>query len=296
MKKKCLWIIAVVVVLATIGIVVVVSQNNSEKKAAEELFPKIQEIVSAPEIKTIGVDGLQISADLNKEHFERLGALSLVVKVKNTSDKVLQKAVMAKTLFDKSGAAIGLKNTQAADVPQLKPGEIHTANLDMISANAQSIGRIEIFFREVVWAGAPVSVASTTTPNQVAPSILVGGNYNTLNYPQNPQNPEEVVAAFYFLLNEKRYLAAARLIEKAEPLIESGKITEKQIAADLGKFFQPGDLVSIKTELASIYKTAEGVDKAQVGITLYFKDGKNMHTTPSLVQENGKWKIGSSNF
>lgn len=239
MKNKKLILIGIVVVLV-VGIAAYFIGKGGKSSEEDQLMPKIQSVSSAPKIEVIGVEGLQMTVELNKEHWERVDALSLVVKVKNTGGKTLQRVVITQSLYDKGGGVITQKS-MIGEVTQLKPGETATKNLDMIAINAgEKIGKVEMGFREVVWAAATTSVPTASTPKPTAspkptetPITPVAGTYNASNYPKNPVEPGEVLAAFYFLLKEGKYLDAARLVEGMEPLIESGKIKEADVKREL---------------------------------------------------------------
>ena len=87
--------------------------KSEEEKLTEDLFPKLEEMGSMPELKYVPVpeaeEKLQVAAQVNKDHWERLGALSVEVKVKNVSDQTLLRSVVIRTLFDKSGKVVGVK-------------------------------------------------------------------------------------------------------------------------------------------------------------------------------------------
>ena len=299
--NKNKWIAVIVVLIVIIGALagyLIGKDGKSEESSAEDLFPKIQDIAGAPKIECVGLEGkIELAAQLNKEHWENIGALSLEVKVKNTTDpgQTLLKATLIKTIFDKSGAAIGLKNTLAADVLNLKPGEVKTINLDMISVNAGNIGKVELLFRDDYQFAEPtVSPAPTTSTPSAATTQPAGNTYTTA--PKNPQTPGEVLVAFYFLINDGKYLDAARLIEKVEPEIEAGKVSESDAAADLSKIV-PGEIKSIQVEHVDVGKRdSDGSDFANVIIKVSFKGGLEEEYDLSLNKENNKWKIALSNF
>lgn len=291
MNKKWKVIAAVVVVVVIAVACLFIFQNNSnneEEITEEDLFPQIQEIESAPEIEVSGEDGLQLSCQINKEHWENLGALSLLVTIKNTSDEKLIRAALTQTLFNKNGAVIGFEGAKVADVPAILPGEKTVINLDMISATPDSIGKVEISFREgtIVWEeSSPPEVNSSGKESE--------GEGNTA-YVENPKEPDEVVAAFYFLLFEEKYLEAGRLIEQAEAKIDAGELTEGDIEGELGSIRRLGVLEGIETE--SVSYSINNKDTANVTVILSFEGGKKEPFCLEVVKEDGKWKIALSNF
>lgn len=304
-KKKWIAVIVILVLIVT-GVVsyLAVFKGEGKEPSAEDLFPKIQEVSSVPRLKATGEIGLQLAAQINQDHWERIGALSVVVKVKNVSDKTLQKAIVVKTLFDGTGAAIGIKNTQATDVSQLKPGEVFTANLDMLSVNSGSISKVEFSFKQgsVVWVAAHFS-PTPTPPNVITnqPRTSIGEvSYSISNYPKDPKLPEEVVVAFFFLLKEKKYLDAARLIEKVEQLIQEGKVDEKLATVSLGEVVVLRDSDSINSiKIENVYigpRSSTGKIIARVEVAGYSDGIKKDSTQLSLVNESGKWKMEANNF
>jgi hypothetical protein len=292
------WILILVIGLFAVGLVGYLAGRggfkSDEQKLEDTLLPKQQSIKSAPNLKYMpnpSAGGLQVEAQLNKDHWERIGAVSLLVKVRNNSGRALNSANFAITQISKSGSVVGFANGTIAggQIYNLRPGETATLTLDMIIVSGtENIGRIEYSLKDVFFSNAV-----SPPPTQIPPPVA---NEGKLYYqaPSNPQTPEEVVAAFYFLLNNKKYIEAAKLLEGVEQAIKDGRVTEKQIVDEIPKFapFGPGELQSIK-----VIESWQQDSYARVKIKLFSRGGQEIETgSMSLNKENGRWRLKSSNF
>ena len=104
---------------------------------------------------------------------------------------------------------------------------------------------------------------------------------------ENPQGPGEIVAAFYFLLNEKKYSKAAELLTKDFlQLIESkGGLKQGE------ELFRERQLKQVE-----FWRVSIDTDKSRASVddlTLYFTNGdKETHKgSISLIKEDSDWKI-----
>lgn len=159
MKKLILVLMAVL--LVAIG-VMIVGCKSEEEKSKEELFPKIEEMGAMPAIEYVeppeAKGKLQVQAKIDKEHWERLGALSVEVKVKNVSKQILLKAIVTHSLEFKSGQTTHWDYGVGSTVAHLPPGEIGTADLSMlVLSNAQTVRRVRISLKDILFEGETVS-------------------------------------------------------------------------------------------------------------------------------------------
>lgn len=293
MNKK--WILVIVVlILAVAGLVGYIVGRGGSNGEEQRLFPKIEEMGSLPKLTYVeppeAKDKLRVEAQVGKEHWEKIGALSLVAKVENkTKDQTLVKAVFIYTLIDKSGKVIGLKDMAAgAGFNNIKPGEVGTLNLDMlVVANAERISRVEYSLRDIKFAVLTTpTIPATPTPTPPTATATQPAEQNVYTVaPKNPKEPAEIVAAFGFLCDQGKYDEATKLVtgnflKEGDPRqtwsrISNGKKLTKMVVIDKG----PKHTIGLASNLFDLE------------VRFCFEGGQTFDSNPWLIKESGVWKL-----
>lgn len=270
--------------------------KSEEEKAAEELFPKMEEMGSVPDLKYIeppGVAGrLEVAAQVNKEHWERLGTLSIEVKVKNISNQTLLRAIVIRTLFDKSGSVMGTRDAYGvgSEITRLNPGEVTTADLSMlVVSNAEKVSLVEYSLKDIIFAEESAS-APSEKPESNEPEKTEGVSVNSaFEYSESPETPEEIVRAFYGLTFDGKYSEAEKLCtQHALRGFQDDGGLERCFKRNLIPEFKGRQVIDIKVKL-----DIEG-DRARTTdfIEWYFDDGTTeSFCTLHLVKVDGEWKV-----
>lgn len=305
MKKKWIIIVAVFLVLAVAGSVYFVGGGSKNEEAtAEELFPKMEEMGSMPGLKYVPVpeaEGkLQLDAQVNKEHWERLGTLSIEVKVKNISDQMLLRVLVTHTLFDKSDNVMGTRNAYGvgSEITRLNPGEVGTADLSMlVVSNAEQISRVEYSLKDVLFAeGSAIVQEPVEEKPTEEPVSEEGSSYTILEYPQSPKEPKDVVLAFFGYINDGEYEKAVVLTTGAKNATKEeikARTAELKMAMD-EMWFQGKKLADITLGESIEVTTPEREIFRFKGIILQFTDGTTKEASAvadKLIKENGQWRI-----
>ena len=298
-NKKWMFVgLAVLIIIGIVGFLTLGPKSDEEKirEAEEEMFPKM-DVGSVPGLTYIepaeAKGKLQVSAQVNKEHWERIGAFSVQVEVKNKTDNTLLRAVVTHTLIDKSGNVIGMKNSSGvgSEINNIKPGESGTANLEMlvVSEKTKDIGRLEYSLKNIQFSGeattAPAPTPEKPEPEEIKPEDTEpeeSNVYTASNYPRDPQTPEGSLAAFFFLCNKGDYTAA-------EIFCTEGFIDENGSVKAIWSRVSGGALLS-KIEITE-GRTYEDRGEASRDIILHFEDNSTFSGNPSLEKEDGIWKI-----
>lgn len=213
-------------------------------------------VPDGPRIKVINKTGL-------KEIWEKMGMegfqLHLVGTLRNDSDQAIKFSEIAFLLDGKQVAYITGRTLQPREMMPVAVGIVgyseDTKVLEMEIRNLQIIG------------GAAPQASKLSTPEP--PSQTDGKTFTSA--PKNPQTPAEVVAAFYFLMDAKKYSEAAKYINIPANMLE------KEFSS--GKTIRPGQLESVGVRF---------VDEGGIGVTLFFKNGDAVDAT--LIISEGKIK------
>lgn len=290
MKKK--WIIVGLILVLVIGVAVYLIAQGSktdEEKTAEELFPKIEDISSAPDLKYIEPEEakgkLQVEAQLNKEHWEQLRTLSIEVRIKNKTDQLLLRAVVIHTIIDKSGNAI-VRNAYGvgSEVTNVGPGEVGTANLEMLisGSSLKGIDRVEYSLRDIGFASPPAQIEEpeqkeepeqVEEPKETAPPSMT---------------PEEVVRKWYDLMKKGKFSEAIELYTPDR----RGEIESLGGAKAFEEEWQKRSVIRLEIERTEVDEFGTSVD-----VIFDWSDGVTEdHSDFNFVKINGQWKIEDESF
>lgn len=296
MKKK--WIVVIVLVIVAVGIAgYFIGQGglkSEEEKITDELFPKVEDVSSAPDLKYVepseAQGKLQVAAQLNKEHWEQLQTLSLEVRIKNNTDQKLVKTIVTYTIIDKSGQVIGSRDAYGvgSGVSNIAPGEVGTANLEMLFSGPRlkEVARVEYSLRDIQFASSPEEAEKpkeTKTPEdseEKQEEPTEEGIYYAA--PQDPKTAEEAVVAFAFLCDQERY-------EEAEEFLTEDFLDDYGSARQAWLHVSQGERLE-KVEIIEVYGSPT---EKNVEAKLYFEDGSSFITRPGLIKRDGKWKLDS---
>ncbi|MDZ4247204.1 MAG: DUF4878 domain-containing protein, partial [Dehalococcoidia bacterium] len=246
------------------------SGNSGEGSSSSAVI----QVPDGPKIKLIN-SGLPKGLTLDWEgpmEVDDLGNLKLKGILQNSPD---QKVVNGSITFLLDGNNVGRYPIYGAI--NLAPGENHAVRRGLSLFLFSDGNTIKAKVLEAVFTAE--IIPALATPIAKTP-VLPNSNKIFTKAPANPQTPEEVVAAFAFLSDQKAY-------SKAEGLYTEKFMKEYGTPENFwGYIAQKASLTKVE-----ILDTREKPEEADLHVIFYFSNGRSFKSNPTLIKEDGKWKI-----
>jgi len=296
-KKK--WIVVIVLVIVVVGVAAYFIGQGGFKSEEERLIeemtkpldvsvPKGYFVDMPPEVR----DG-RIKVDKAKVDEEALGqgTFDFEVEVTNQSNQVLEYGELAYTIYDGDGQPIGETNRvrPGTKIRNLGPREtimLHSQSGTIGIGTFREVSKFEYTLRNLQWS----SEESASLPEQVEEGQIEEEEqpeeknvYTASNYPKNPQTPGEVVVAFAFLCDQKKYTEAERFCTQ-DFLEDYGRPKQAWSYISQGE-----DLKTVK--IIAVNEFTSNPNKVDVAVRFYFKSGRSFDSNPQLIKEKGEWRL-----
>jgi len=290
MKKKYLWIIVAVVVLAVIGVVVALSQKTDEEKLIDEL-EQIGQTDQTTEFGGIPIS-YQVASSVSEEAKKvvsisyrvdkgllDLGKLTAGITITNNSPtQIVEKAVISLVVFGKDGSVLAKSTkTISKDVGRgaIQPSETREYEYFFDQLNLKllkDINRFAVVLEQVGFKGATNTTPPSTTQTSVTPTVVAG-------------SPEQVVKSFYQAWAEGKYEDLKKYLSSADLQRLTSTANGYQQWVDSLKQKEVPTLISVAG--------AESISdsRVQVKTVVLYKDGKQVDMFWPLVKEGTEWKI-----
>lgn len=273
MKKKHVWIIAIIVVLAIIGVIVTTNQKSDEEKLMEytegtDKYAGIShEYVVSPSVSQEAKGMIEIKYEIDQGLLD-LEILAVGLTLHNTSnDRIIEEVwVSMKVLDDKN--TVLLENKKLLSYEVIGPGEadkspyLFKAHLEYLDSPSKFVITLE----KVDLAGTSVTAPAPPTPS---PSVVTDGL------------PGEVVIAFFEATKKGLY-------SEAEQYLSSDSLIDLDEAK---KSLESNPQVVIEKVEILDERIHEDGTTAVVIFKVYLSNGDIEEITFDMVKEDGNWKI-----
>jgi len=291
MKKK--WLIVGIVAVAVIAVLAgyFISQGgnsgtNTQNQGKPVTAGTIQ-VPDGPKIKVVCVD---FPEELKIE-WEELGMDGFQVVLKGTLKNVSSQTVSFDRInFSLDGDWIG-KWPPLGGLTLEPKGEtkIRGGGIYSSESSKNQILEVKIVGFKKAGGSAPNTSSQPETPKPSKQEPSETSKTIFTKAPNNPQTPEEVAAAFFFLWNDKKYDKAAELLNQTSLQTAQSK---GGLEAFYQEAFQDRQLKRIETSEAYIDGSKAYVSHVSY-VTFFYTNGDEEELPIALhfLKENGIWKL-----
>jgi len=269
-KKKYVWIIIAVVILAIVGIVFATSQKSDEERLIEYMegtdkYTGIShEYVVSPNVSPEAKKMIEIKYEIDQGQLD-VEILAVGLTLHNTSnDQIIEEVWVSMRVLDDKNTVLS-ESKKLLSYEAIGPGETNNSPylFKAYLEHLESPSKFVITLEKVDIAGASITAGS----------------------------PGQMVVAFFEAIRDGRYAEAEScLFSKAESL-DYFRSWRKKNYSSLEEAWRdiPPEETVVKIEVSPAEFITER--EARIKAVLYFPTGETFNPGFTLFKENGEWKL-----